>query len=293
MDSLTDSRRFMAWAGSTADLLPILQAMERQFADARLTHVSEKTSFYRSEVARKQEDFERAKAFYARTGGDDASAAPEDSTTRMYRQFYDESMERLREVEEEAEKFDEISVELRSKRGGATRRTRGRPMQILDYLTHLDVQELELIAPAGYGLRDRVSVHFDDDGVRVVASSADSRWTSAAIAQVTEAVRRRVPWWRWMRSLWFLIPLIAVTVTFLTFSAASAVPADAIDKSVLSVLTVVATWTLTPLSVWAATKALPPFELSAAERPRGTRVFYVLGSTALSFIVGILVNAVS
>lgn len=293
-DSLSDNRRFRAWAGSAADLLPILDAMERQFADVRVAHMEERTAFYRSDAERQRKDLEAARLSFARqhpeaTSEDEAR----DSWVTLNRRFHETALARLQEVQAEAEKFDEVSVMLRSKRGRDTRRTRGRSSDIVDYLTHRDVRELELSAPAGSGSGHHVSVRFDEDGVRITASSADSRWTSAALTQVTEAVRRRVPWWRWMRSLWFLIPLLAVASVFLMASVVGAVPRGAVDSSVLSVLFVVGVWALTPLAVWGASKALPPFEMTSSERPTGTRVFYVLGSAVASFVLGIIVNLVS
>lgn len=284
----------MAWAGSASDLLPILEAMERQLADQRASYLDARTSFYRAEVERHQKDLAEAQASFARRHPDAASGEDaRDSLVKMYSQLHESALSRLQEVEEAAEKFDEVAVTLRSKRGQGARRTRGRPSEIVGYLTHLDVRELEFETPAGSGTGHRVSVRFDEEGVRITASSTDSRWTSAAMSQVTEAVRRRVPWWRWMRSLWFLIPMMAIASVFLVASVVSAVPKGTVDNGVLTPVFLGGAWVLTPLAVWGATKALPPFELTSSERPTGARVFYVLGSTLASFGIGVVVNLVS
>lgn len=284
----------MAWAGSGADLRPVLDAMERQLADMRRAYIEEKTAFYRGEVERTRNDLNRAEDSLAQVReGDDVASDRWGGRAQMYQQAYDKAVVRLNEMETEAEAFDEITVEVRSKRGGSIRRTRGRPADVVDYLAHLEVKELELNAPAARGTGSQVSVRFDQYGVHITASSTESRWTSAAISQVTEAVRRRVPWWRWARSLWFLVPLLAVTSVYVVYTALAAVPEGTIDQSVLSILFVVGAWVLTPIAVLAASRALPPFELTATERPTGTRVFYVLGTALVAFLVGLIVNSVS
>lgn len=220
-DSLSDAKTYSAWAGSTTDLLPILESIARQYENLRAEAVAEQMRHTLTMRELKAQNLARAESFLMRRieagetprpeYADDVSRAREDLRVE------DERLEAARAV---AERVDDITINVVTRKG-AERKTSGRPEEIIEYLAHKSIRELTLTAPAGRIPGHHLSLSFKrGEGVRLSVTARDSRWAVTALSEVGEAVENKVPSWAWLRSFWFLIPFFfgigLVIVTSLT-----------------------------------------------------------------------------
>lgn len=280
-DSLTETVTFSGWAGSVSDLGPLLDLIERQFVDLRDGWIAHETEWSRRSVDRARRDVETAT-----TSGNASWLARAEFEL-------DAESQRLEQVALDAQDVDETSVMIRVKRGGE-RHTRGRAADISAYLLAHDVKDLTLRAPRFTRDNHRISVVFDhEDGVRLSVSSDDATWTSGAFAQLSAELRRRVPWWRWMRSLWFLIPATLLGVGFLVTSLADAALRAGVSPVIAGPGAITLIMAALILGPYLAQRALPAFQLTASKRPRGEAIVAFVGTLAVSVVVGIMVNWIS
>lgn len=298
-DSLTDSRVFRAWAGTAADLLPVLEAMQRQyrelrepFIESQMRHRLEMQSFAERSVA-------SAEALLAEVGSDSPMAQ------REYADRVDRAQAELRQAEEktsaaryQAEHGDDIDLQITT-RSGAERNASGTPEEIVDYLTHKQVRSMRVSTPAGPIAGHRMTIFFDrGETVRFNVSSTDSRWAQSALAEVGEALEHRVPSWAWLRSWAFLAVffyVVAFTAAFFVFDFPTTVSASTNNTSVgngllLGVFIGAAALTAT----WLARRYIPAFEiLPIGGKARVDRIVVALGAGLVTIALGVLVNRIS
>uniref|UniRef100_A0A942YBF0 Uncharacterized protein n=1 Tax=Neobacillus citreus TaxID=2833578 RepID=A0A942YBF0_9BACI len=289
-DTLAETQRYWAWTGAVSDLSPIFETIEKQYGGLRADWITQETKYARDDCERAERSLERANRDLEEGRGRNSSML--DLLTERAERGKDDleaARKRLAAAEEAAEHVDDISITVKVQRGGE-RSTHGRPSELVDYLRHIDVRDLTVHAPyGGYRLGHRISLYFDhEDGVTITVSSDESTWTSAAFAQIRAEVRRRVPWWRWMRSAWFLLPLmVVVSVAFLVFVGNVAISMGGVSSVVSPIVGAL----LVPATIGAFVAArwlLRPFELTTGDRPRGARVLYLIGGAILSVILNII-----
>lgn len=296
-DSLSDSKTFTAWAGSPNDLLPVLQAMERQYRDLRGPFIQERMR-HRIES---QEYSERALATAeARMDG----AGEVDPVTRS------EYAERVQRAENDVrdakvatskarasyERVDHIDVEITTKKG-AERRTSGSSEEVAEYLAHKIVRDMTLSTPAGPMTGHRISIDFDRaTGVRLSVTSTDSRWALSALGEVADTLAPGVPAWGWLRGQIFLsvffLGSVLTAVLLLTQGLS-----DGLDTTALALFSVFRGLAVAALATSgvALTRAfVPGFEiLPPGGKARVDRLVVALASGLVTIALGIFINAVS
>lgn len=294
-DSMTDSRSISAWSGSVADLQIVLQTMEEQYRDQREKVVADLTSWERS--SRDQDA-----ATLAKTQAAKAKEDPEDRFSQhdLYARWevgetraLEASQGRLDAAEARAEKFDQISVFVKARKGAA-RTTSGRPTDVVEYLAPLDVRDVTLRTPAGALSGYGITVSMDrNDGVELTVTSEDSRWASLALAEMYEALKRRRSRWGFLRSPVFLFIFFFVCLAvFFGFLLGSEGLAKLKDFTLFN-LALCLGWAAAG-AAWIARRVLPAFELTPQSgKSRIDRLLYVLGSGVATVGLGIFVNAIS
>ena len=289
-DSLSDTKTLRAWAGSTADLLPVLEAMQRQFRDLRGPAIAERTHHEETMRNLKAESLARAEARLERNVRQEVLAGYADDVEEA-RDDLRQQEEKLVAARESAEHVDDISVQIVTRRG-AERRTQGTPAEIVEYLEHKDARELKLAVPAGNIRGHNIYVSFDrDSGVRLSVTSISSRWTLSALGETGEALERKVPAWAWLRSSWFLIPFYAIVATTILLPLL-ALPSEGVDNVtlyVISALRGLAIGGVAVVAVYATRRFVPAFEiLPVGGKARVDRIVIALGASVVAALIRVV-----
>jgi len=292
-ESLSDTRRWKGWSGTPADLRQILDAMESQYAVVRDEHVAAKTYYERRSVERSERQVETARRMIEerREAARDTSAW-EDRLADARRDVESETSI-LQRAEDQAALFDRVVATIRTKKG-ADRTLTGRPAELVAHMTPIAVKDLTLRAPARSYVGTRsITVTFDhEDGVTLSVTSDDAAWARAALSVLEETIELRVPWWRWVRSGWVLVPAFYLAIIFLAYAAINALPSVAASSA--GPVLYVATLALVPnIAFWLVRKGLPAFELTLSGQARGRAVLVTVAGWVVSVVLGVVTNMIS
>ncbi|WIE53443.1 cytochrome d ubiquinol oxidase subunit II [Curtobacterium sp. MCBD17_003] len=284
-DSLTDTRRFRVWASTPSELLPVLDALEAQYAELRNSYIDERTRYAREALDRAERDLATSQERVA----DDFTNYYASRVQYAEREVA-EAEARLREATSEAERFDMVKVHVKL-RGGAERDAKGRPQEVVEYLAPLPIRDLTVSTPAGSLSGHRITVNFRrDEGALLTVTSEDSRWAAAALAEVGDALAVRVPSWRWARSWWVVYPVVLFAAIVLSTGVARALPKD---QNVVALFIAAAFGLAVAGAFVGIRRLLPAFELAASGAPRGRRVVGLVAGWVTTVVLGVITNRIS
>lgn len=198
-----------------------------------------------------------------------------------------------------AELAGRINLEMRVNR--TERRTKtGTHEELLEYVDGKKFTTLDLSAPSGQltGYSITLTANRNDGTTLRVSALNDPRWSTTAFSELRRELDQRRPWWRALRSVWFLGPfywvaggiaLVSLTqgVGRLIGWQADASSVDAVGLGVI--LSVLATG-----ATMLTRRAVPAFELTRDEAAnRGQGIVKAVGSAVVAVALGLLTNYLS
>lgn len=266
--------------------------MEAQYAGMRASLIAEKSSFERGRVERARTALESAREAIEERRDQGRDTSMWEGRLADARRDLATYEEELAQVIATAERFDMITASVRTKKG-ADRTATGRPGELVEYLTPIEVKDLTLKAPNGSLFSHNITVSFEhDDGVRLFVTSKNAQWARAALSEIDEAIERKVPRWRWIRSAWVLIPACYIATVLLALGILQAFPS--LGKYWVALLGLIVVIGIVPNVAFALTRrALPAFELTAASQARGRVVVVMVGSWVVAVLLGVVTNLIS
>jgi hypothetical protein len=291
-DSLSDTRTYPAWAGSPADLLPVLEAIQRQYRDLRSDAMAGAMRHALTMRDLKAQGLTRAEAFFERRDvpGDPLRSEYAEDVRRAREDLQAEDV-KVAAAREAAERVDDITISIVTRKG-AERGTSGRPDEIVEYLAHKPIRKMTLSAPTGSLPGHRLSLFFErGTGVRVSVTSRDSRWAMSALGEIEEALEVKVPAWARLRSLWFLMPFFygAAIVIVLSLTGVALDTKDTPTLYVLSGIRGVLIGCLGLGAVWATRYFVPAFEmLPPGGKARVDRIVIAIGGGLGAVVLSLL-----
>lgn len=168
----------------------------------------------------------------------------------------------------------------------------GNVEEVLIGLDPEDVVSVTLATP--YALRDtaQISVALSKDGARWRVSGADNAWVRGMSSLVDSAVRKQVPWWRWLGNdgLRFVVWMVSTYSAFF----GGAVTANQYLPSAWAVAVGGAVALATALLGIGLARSMRRFQLvRPGERAFTTTTLAFAGALSVEFLVGIVANLAS
>lgn len=192
-----------------------------------------------------------------------------------------------------------INLEMRVSRS-ERRTTTGTYEELLEYVDGKKFTTLELFAPSGSirGYSIAVTANRGDGTTLRVSAHDDPRWATTAFRELSREFDQLRPWWRALRSVWFLGPFYwvtsAIALTSLTEGVQRLAGSDVGLPSEGSVGLGIVLTILATFATMLTQRAVPAFELTRDEAAnRGRGIVKAVGSAVAAVAVGLLTNYLS
>lgn len=300
IESVTRSKQWPIWVGSSADFQRLLRRIENHCESLLPAHIAEKTKYARERLAscenRHAELLKEPLYNYP-----NAEVERDERLARMSQEI-ESAKERLGDEEREASEAGRIRLTLTGDKN-ERRTVIGTAQEIVDDLDGRPVKVAEFEAPSGHIPMHSIMVRADvSEGLYVRLSSADSHWCVAGFAELEDEINRQLPRWRFVRAAKFLTPLY-----FITFMSAftllgnawrwypreeGKLTSDALWNFAMIYLLAVPGFTV--LATQLTQRFISAFEIvPGGKRHRGQALIAVVGSCIATVTLGILVNLIS
>lgn len=296
-ESVSNSFNASMWVGSQTDLLRLLGDIAKQYdpllpahAIEVMSHPSEMLKIAKDQKASFTAKFDRDMDPYIEQRLSEIDANIEEWTAK------------LAAAEDKASDDAAIKMTLTGK-DDERRTVSGTPTELVNYLDGRYIQELEFEAPSGSILGHYISLRAGRRrGIYLHVSSTESHWGIAAFTDLKRELLVRVPWWRFVRNVFFLYAFFYISSLvggwyIGDMIAAIATPTGKFTGTasvVANAIYIFATITITTLGVILTQRLIPAFEVTRPDkRSRGSRVLAALGSSLVAVALAIVANGIS
>lgn len=293
-ESLRDTKRWLMWAGTDTDFRQVLRTVTMQYEPHLPSYIDHETAHLKNMLGMSNASLSRNRTRVEESTTDQISRALWTSRVEEDERQVAEYEERLAAAVASAERGADIKLTLNASKT-ERRETRGTPDELIEYLQHRKFKTLRFEAPAGSIGVGTIFINIDDDGVDLYVSSDDHHWASAAYRDLVQQIGHRAPAWRWIRSLWFMVPLLILAAFSSAYWILDAI-GDAFGPPINTVVTVLyipASVGLFFLSFILLRRWLKPFQiLQPGQRPGLVALAAVLGTSVVGAVAGAILQAI-
>jgi hypothetical protein len=302
-ETVTKTRNWSMWASTPDDLRRILVQIENSFIPLIDEHVEEATSYERARVAELTKDhadaLERLASPEASSSQDMLELLQSQERRRAGTLATAETALADRETQAKVAAQIDLSVTTKTDQRRVTRTASG----LSDYLDGKSIISAEFSAPSGSILHHSIRLSCDvNSGVDLRVSSREPQWTIAVFSEISNAINAGVPKTRFVRNLWFLLPLYggsSLVAYLLIINAIARVVTgggvfpDEYQGSAVLAWIVISTVTYL-LATYLTLKLVPAFRvLQATEKPPSSALVRAVVGSAIALATGVLCNIIA